>query len=342
MKIDFGHLNFKDIQPSNSTDQEVLRFIASWFSEDETIAVQTSGSTGTAKRIHILKEKMRFSARRTCDFLYLKPGDKALLCLPIQYISGMMMVARAAERNLILSTVQPSSKPLQEVSENFDFCAMTPLQAENSLYKLHLIKNIIIGGAAVSHLLKQKICDQLYSKNSKSKIFETYGMTETLSHIALKQIYPSQDEYFTVFDEVSIDVDSRGCLKIFVPGIAPHWLQTNDIVQCKNDKQFKFLGRTDHVINSGGAKIHPEEIEESIKQHIDRELVVLGVKDELLGQKIALVIEGNEDAGIRSAVEKISFQKKFHRPKEIFFIPALPRTPNGKISRIETKNILHL
>jgi O-succinylbenzoic acid--CoA ligase len=218
---------------------------------------------------------------------------------------------------------------------------MTPLQVENSLDKLHLIKNLIIGGAAVSESLKTKITQTLQFSNSPTRIFETYGMSETLSHIALKQIFPLAEDYFTVFENVTISKDERGCLKIFAPNLNAEVLQTNDLVDIRPDnKQFRFLGRIDNVINSGGAKIFPEQLESLVKKKIPNEVVFLGLNDESLGQKLILVIEGEETKDLIGKISAMPFEKNFHKPKEIIFIEKIPRTPNGKINRIELTKII--
>jgi len=221
---------------------------------------------------------------------------------------------------------------------------MTPLQVENSLDKIHLIKNLIIGGAAVSESLKSKIFDVLDQQsqisNVKSQIFETYGMSETLSHIALKEIYPHSNEYFSVFDGVKISVDERGCLKIFAPKLNSDVLHTNDLVEVFDDNKFKFLGRIDNVINSGGAKIFPEELEALVKKEIPNEVVFLGLNDEVLGQKLILVVEGFHNENLKSQISNLKFEKSFHKPKEIIFIDEIPRTPNGKVNRKELLNLI--
>lgn len=296
MQIDFKNFDIKNILPRTEFEKKVLQFLQDWFSHSETVSVQTSGSTGIPKVFEIEKKRMLNSAKMTCDFLGLKEGDTALLCLPVQYISGKMMLVRAIERKLKVIISVPSSAP--EISENVEFCAMTPLQVQNSLDKIHFIKNLIIGGAAVSEKLKNEISTTLQFSNSPTRIFETYGMSETLSHIALKQISPIQEEYFTIFNDVEISVDERNCLKIFAPKLNPEILQTNDIVELMHfdsaqgdKKQFKFLGRFDNVINSGGVKIFAEELENLVKKHIDKDLVFLGKPDETLGEKLILVIE---------------------------------------------------
>ncbi|WP_379969465.1 long-chain fatty acid--CoA ligase [Epilithonimonas sp. UC225_85] len=353
MLIDLSTVSLTDQKPSNEFETKVLDFIKEWFSGSKTVKVKTSGSTGIPKVFEIEKSKMMNSAEMTCNFLELKEGNTALICLPIEYISGKMMVVRSILRKLKLKIVEPSTNPLQNLNEDIDFCAMTPLQVENSLDKLYLIKNIIIGGAAVSETLKKKINELLNNhkgfeslslttqrENSQTKIFETYGMSETLSHIALKQIFPNQEDWFTVFEGVEISLDERACLRIFAPKLNSEVLQTNDLVEIKGNKQFRFLGRLDNVINSGGAKIFPEELEKIVKQNIPNEAIFLGVDDEKLGQKLILIIEGKRSDAIFHQLSTINYKKSFHKPKEIIFVEKIPRTPNGKISRLELKKLI--
>ena len=353
MQIDFKNFDIKNILPRTEFEKKVLQFLQEWFSDSETVSVQTSGSTGIPKVFEIEKKRMLSSAKMTCDFLGLKEGDTALLCLPVQYISGKMMLVRAIERKLKVIISVPSSAP--EISQNIDFCAMTPLQVQNSLNKIYLIKNLIIGGASVSENLKSQLTSELETRNSEQKIFETYGMSETLSHIALKQISPIQEEYFSVLNDVEISVDERNCLKIFAPKLNPEILQTNDIVelmhfmnsvrkpsvyaQC-DKKQFKFLGRFDNVINSGGVKIFAEELENLVKKHIDRDLVFLGKPDETLGEKLVLVVEGEKDENLKSEILNLKFENKFHIPKEVLFLEKFPRAENGKVLRKDILKIL--
>lgn len=341
MQLDFSkNINIESLFPKNEFEEKVISFLRDWFSDSETVSVQTSGSTGIPKVFEIEKKRMLNSAKMTCDFLGLKEGDTALLCLPVQYISGKMMLVRAIERQLKVIISVPSSAP--EISENVEFCAMTPLQVQNSLDKIHFIKNLIIGGAAVSEKLKSQISRELSTINHQpsTNIYETYGMSETLSHIALKQVFPVQEDYFTIFNDVEISVDERNCLKIFAPKLNPEILQTNDIVELLNEKHFKFLGRFDNVINSGGVKIFAEELENLVKKHIDRDLVFLGKPDETLGEKLVLVVEGEKDENLKSEILNLKFENKFHSPKEILFLEKFPRAENGKVLRKEILKFL--
>lgn len=345
MIIDFTqNINPESLSPQTEFAEKVISFLKEWKSDSTKVPVQTSGSTGIPKVFEIEKNKMLNSARMTCNFLNLKEGDAALLCLPVEYISGKMMVVRALERKLKLSVATPSAKPVQNLDVTIDFCAMSPLQVENSLHKIHFIKNLIIGGAQVSQSLKNKISQSLKDKTTETTVYETYGMSETLSHIALKQIYPVSEEYFSVFKGIEIALDERRCLKISAPALHPEILQTNDLVELKDDRHFKFLGRFDNVINSGGLKIHPEELESLLHRYIPREAAFLGVNDEKLGQKLVLVIEGEQNKDLTSQLDEAlketekTFSKN-HLPKTIHFIPVFPRIPNGKLNR---KELLHL
>lgn len=338
MEINFNNFNISTLHSKTPFEFMVKEFLVDWFSTSKTLKVLTSGSTGFQKLLNIEKSKMKRSAQMTCDFFNFKEGDSACLCLPVAYISGKMMLVRAIERKMLVNILKPSSKPLIELNTNIDFCAMTPLQVENSLDKIHLIKNLIIGGAQVSENLKYKISQTLSKTNYTGQIFETYGMSETLSHIALKEIFPNAADYFTVLDGVDISQDKRGCLIINAPNLTSESLQTNDIVELQDDTHFKFLGRTDFVINSGGVKIFPEILENFLKKELakesfDNELIYSGNKDEILGQKLVLFIEGKEDLIIINAIENVQFEKKFHRPKEIVFLEQFPRSENGKILR---------
>ena len=315
----------------------IVLFLKNWFSDSKFMKLQTSGSTGTPKILDVEKDKMLNSAKMTCDFLGLKEGNTALLCLPTEYISGKMMLVRAIERRMKLLIQTPSLFPLENITKEIDFCAMTPLQVQNSLDKIHYIKKLIIGGASISESLKQ----QLIQKNPQTKIYETYGMSETLSHIALKSISPKREEYFRILDGIKISQDQRGCLVINAPKLNNKTLITNDLIKLKNKREFKFLGRIDNIINSGGIKISPENLEDWIKKFIPNELVFIGIPDINLGEKLVLVLEGKEDLNLKSHILQLPFEKKYLKPKEIIFIEKIPRTPNNKIDRLGLKNLLY-
>lgn len=345
MELDFSkNIQLKSLFPQTEFEEKVISFLEDWHSDSTTVSVQTSGSTGIPKVFEIEKVRMQSSAKMTCDYLGLKEGDSALVCLPVEYISGKMMIVRSVVRKLKLTIESPSSTPLANLDHEIDFCAMSPLQVENSLEQIHFINKIIIGGAQVSESLKQKIDKVLRSTSNETTIYETYGMSETLSHIALKQIYPVSEEYFTLFEGVEISLDERACLTIKAPQLNPEILQTNDLVELKNNRQFKFLGRFDNVINSAGLKIFPEQLEHFMKQKLSHEIVFLGLNDETYGQKLVAIIESDESDKLKSQLRPILSElaetyTKNHLPKQILYVEKIPRLPNGKINR---KELLHL
>lgn len=339
MTIDFGNLNLDQLEACNSFEQNAVDFIRNWFLTEQDVKVQTSGSTGVPKIISVAKKRMLNSAEMTNNFLNLKNGDSALLCLPVNFISGQMMIVRAIERKLILKIGNTTLKPLAELREPIDFCAMTPLQVENSLDQLHLIKKLIIGGAKVSEELHGKIHLYLTKHSSQSEVYETYGMSETLSHIALRKIYPDSSQYFTCLQNIEISKDERNCLVIDAPKLNSKTLHTNDIVEIKGSNQFRFIGRADFIINSGGLKISPENLESLVKKEISAELIFVGINDIKLGEKLVLLIEAKKDSELINKLSQIQYPTKNHQPKEILFIDDFPRSENGKILRLEIKKM---
>lgn len=334
MIVDCSDIQINKIEAKNQFELQILDFFKSWFSQSDFMSVKTSGSTGKPKVFDIEKSKMVNSATMTCDFLKLESQNTALLCLPVEYISGKMLLVRAIVRKMTVIVVEPSLHPLENINTPIDFCAMTPLQVENSLDKLHLIKKLIIGGAAVSESLKSKL------STINTEIYETYGMSETLSHIALKMIRPQSENYFTCFDGINISTDDRGCLTIDAPQLNEEILHTNDIVNIISHNQFRFIGRIDNVINSGGVKIFPEALETLVKQSISNEIVFTSIDDEKLGQKLILVVEGQKSEALSQKLSSINYDIKAHRPKGIIYIEKIPRTDNGKVSRQQLKELL--
>lgn len=336
MVIDFINSDLSKLEPQTDFEVKVVSFLKNWYSPETTMKVQTSGSTGTPKIIEVEKEKMRRSAERTLDFLNLKQGDTALLCLPVEYISGMMMVVRSIAVGLRLWVLDPTSNPLEKISREADFAAMTPLQVKNSLGNLSHIKKLIIGGAGVDETLKAELA------KFKTLIYETYGMSETLSHIALRQIAPTSESHFSALPGVTLESSESGSLIISDPLISPEKIYTNDLVEITPENKFRFLGRTDNVINSGGLKIFPEQLEHLAGKYLQSPVIFLGVNDQILGEKLVLAIEGVENTHSNGQIEdflravEVSFTKN-HRPRKIVFLETFPRTPNGKVDRLLLK-----
>ncbi len=311
-----------------SWQKAILDFLKEYSNNNPKIDVMTSGSTGEPKTISILKKHMRNSALMTGKTFNLRKGQTALLCLPIHYIAGKMMLVRAVELQLKLICVLPTGNPLKDISTSIDFCAMVPLQVEKSLSKLTIVKQLIIGGAAISESLEKKL------KNIKTLCFATYGMTETVTHIAIKPLNHSlKSIYYTVLKGISIAKDQRNCLVIDCPELNSQKVMTNDIVELVNETQFQFLGRLDNVINSGGVKIHSESVEKKLSSIISERFFIASIPDEKLGEKVVLVIEKeNPDFSLNLEL----YLAPLEVPKRIFFIKKLIETTNGKIKRKET------
>lgn len=284
------------------------------------------------------------SALATGRYFKLNADDSALLCLPATYIAGKMMLVRAMVLGLNLYILPPSSNPLSKTSAVFDFAALVPLQAMNSLLHLHRIKTVLIGGAPVS----QELGIQL--QNVANFTYETYGMTETITHIAAKRINGlsnttnNLDIPFTVLPGISLTVNHRNCLVIDAPKVSDEIISTNDVVELISPTSFKWLGRFDNVINSGGIKLHPERIERILSRYICTPFFVTGLKDQNLGQQIVLVVEGKETPDrIRAVLDSIKELEAYERPKHIMITAHFQRTESGKIQRAKTlKKVLEL
>lgn len=320
MILDFssGAFSFNQLSAEAIWEQEILDFVEEYLHHDQIIA-HTSGSTGTPKEMRLPKQAMQHSARLTADFLGLKKGDSALLCLPAQYIAGKMMIVRAIEIGFKLICIEPKS--VVKIYENVDFAALTPMQAERSLESLDKVKNIILGGAPVSEKLENQL------KNIKSECFETYGMTETITHIALRKL--NAQKSFHTLGEMQISQDERGCLKIQTPYFQEP-IQTNDVVEILTENKFVWQGRADNIINSGGVKINPEPIEALLKKYIPCNFIVGGIKDEWLGEKLVLILESEREIPFEIPADLLPKNKM---PKSVFYLKEFPKTFSGKVKR---------
>lgn len=230
-------------------EKEVFSFILEWLSFSTTIKVQTSGSTGQPKEFFLEKKFMEASALATLDFFKLKSGDSALLCLPVKFIAGKMMIVRAFVGGLNLIITKPTSIPKINNFQKIDFCAMSPnqvasiLEEKNGIEQLEGVRNLIIGGSFLPENLESKI------KKLKTNAWQTYGMTETITHIALRKINgKNMDGWYTPLNGVETSLDERGCLVINYEKIGVSRLVTNDLAELSKDGKFKILGRIDNVI----------------------------------------------------------------------------------------------
>ena len=319
-------------------------FLSEWNNESETVTVRTSGSTGTPKPMKVEKRRMEASARLTCDFLGLNPGDTALLCMPLDYIAGKMVVVRSLVRNLKLISVKPSSHPLATLSEAPVFAAMTPMQVYGCMQiseerrLLEQTKHLIIGGGAIDRELEEQL------KGFPNAVWSTYGMTETLSHIALRRINGANaDTWYTPFNGVEIDIADDGCLAINAPAVCGETLHTNDLAELADDgRRFRIIGRKDNVIDSGGIKISMEAVEEALRPYLKIPFLITKRHDRRLGEAVTMLIEkGRTDiASVRLICEQTL--PKYWCPKSYLPVTKIPLTETGKPARAEAIKLARL
>ncbi|WP_338876574.1 AMP-binding protein [Spirosoma sp. SC4-14] len=349
--------SFPDLWPVPSTpyEAEALAFCQAWQRGKATFVLQTSGSTGTPKSIILTRSQMQASAQLTANTLGLRAGDKALVCLNIRYVAGIMMLVRGLEIGMEMTIVEPSGNPLtafDPADTHFEFMAVVPLQLqsilENTPEKVPILsgmKAILVGGAATSPALEQAL------QVINAPVFSTYGMTETVSHIALRRLNgPGRSDAFRALDGVVLGTDERGCLTILAAATNFELIQTNDVVELldtDNPQRFRLLGRADTVINSGGVKVQPEQVEQIVQQTLAQQLApqsvprlfIAGIPDERLGQKVVLVIEQktipeSQFETVRMAVGKAL--GAYAAPKQMLVVNAFAETPTGKIDRNTT------
>ena len=353
-------------------------FLSEWNNDSDRVLVHTSGSTGKPKPMMVEKKRMLNSARITCDFLGLKPGDSALLCMSLDYIAGKMVVVRSIERHLHLISVSPSGHPLKDinlkdangkdVNGEITFAAMVPMQVYNTLQvpeereRLTHVRHLIIGGGAIDASLEK----ELRSLPGNIAIWSTYGMTETLSHIALRRINGAEaSEWYQPFDSVKISQTDEGCLVIDAPLVCAEALVANDIVEIepyiynkveKHDKEekhdkveklrFRIKGRKDNVICSGGIKIQIEEVEALLKPHLEKPFMIAKKKDEKFGEIAVLLTEDEDLKKVEATIRRLlsgksddsnkSSESKSHKywiPREFRYVEHLPLTETGKPKR---------
>ena len=320
---------------------KISEFLAEWENDKETVLVHTSGSTGKPKPMWVEKQRMLNSARITCDYLGLKAGDTALLCMSLDFIGGKMMVVRSIERELNLIVERPNGHPLsddsllmdsrQALTASIDFAAMVPMQVYNSLQipkereRLARIRHLIIGGGAIDEALEKEL------QEMPNAIWSTYGMTETLSHIALRRLNgPAASDWYHPFEGVTVSLNEKECLVIDAPEVCKTPLVTHDIAEI-SEKGFRIRGRLDNVICSGGIKIQIEEVERELKAVLHVPFMIAKKKNEKFGEVAILLTESPE----LSSVEKICREvlPKYWVPKEYLHVAALPLTETGKPKR---------
>lgn len=335
LRAEFSHQYGED-----SFQVQLAGFLQEWFDGSDTLSVHTSGSTGVPKELRVEKERMMNSARMTVDFLGLQAGDTALLCMPLPYIAGKMVVVRTLVAGLNLIPVHPSGHPLAGLSEAPVFAAMIPMQVFNALQVpgeceiLQQVRQLIIGGGAVDDALASVL------KTFPQSVWSTYGMTETLSHIAMRRLSGGKaSEWYTLFEGVTVSVSPEGTLVIYAPAVNPDRLETNDLVELDAQGRFRVLGRRDNTINTGGVKVQIEQVEAALHPHLPFPFVITSAPDAKFGERVVMLVEGVAEDHPRIA-PAIAALPPYWRPKQIIGVASLPKTGTGKPDRAAAKRMV--
>ena len=324
-------------QSTNAFLQQVVDLAAKLFDDSALIQVQSSGSTGAPKTFNLDRQELIASADLTLNYFNLRPTSRVLLCLPITAISGLMMLVRAMRGGLDLYVAEPDSRPLAHFETKpegfFDFVALTPYQLVHSIAYLNRAKTILVGGAPL-------INEQLSAlpKNLDLTIVESYGMTETLSHVALKSRFPIEAPFFSALEPVRFSLGDAQNLIIYAPYLKQSPLVTTDRVQLFSETQFSYLGRIDHAINSGGVKFFPEQIEHKIQHLLAENFFVAGCHHNTLGQQVTLFIEGkdpNRGGEVNQLLNLVNW-KTYEKPRQVRVLKQFSYTSTHKIDRLKT------
>lgn len=312
-------------------EKEWLDFLEEWYSDNDSIQVQTSGSTGKPKIITLKKDFVAASAQRTIDFFNLKEKDRVLHCLPSRYIAGKLMIVRALIGNFDMHIVDPATNFEFLKTEHFRFAAMVPNQVNKLLdFDNWNLDFLLIGGSAIPRLLEEQL------QQIPVKCYSSYAMTETATHIALRNLNGEDTSaFYHCLNEIEVKLSGEGCLQIYMSGLDIPFLQTTDLAKLKDNKTFRILGRSDNVIISGGIKYSPEEIEKKLEPYINAPFLISSLPHDVLGKQLVLIIEIIDKPYTSSNILAICHEhlSKYEIPKHIHFVKKLPLTPNGKINR---------
>ena len=314
-------------------------FVSDWQSDSPTLLVHTSGSTGKPKPMLVEKRRMEASARITCGFLGLRAGDTALLCMPLDFIAGKMVVVRSLVWGLRLMAVEPSGHPLKGLTESPTFAAMVPMQVYNSLKVeeerrlLRDIKHLIIGGGAINRDMAEAL------RGFPNAVWSTYGMTETLSHIALRRLSGAEaSEWYEPFDGVGVTPNANGCLVIDAPAVCAPPLVTNDIAEIAPDgRRFRIRGRRDNVVCSGGLKLQLAEMAARLQPHLNVPFMISKRPDDKFGEAVVLLAVTDDMESVCEVCRK--HMPRYEQPRYFLAVSELPMTSTGKPARAEAMKL---
>lgn len=348
LKLKYDQLDHLDELIDDKVDHPELAsaidLIRQWHNGHQRFTFQTSGSTGQPKQIVLERWKMELSAQRTIDALDLSEHSTALVCMSPKFIGGAMMVIRALMAKMNITIVPPARQPLEGLSSPFDFTAMVPMQLANVLKHgsdaevalLNKAQHVLLGGAGVTSDLAGQL------NELSPQCWSTYGMTETVSHIALRRLNGREaSPYFTTMAGISIKSGHDGQLLIRDKITDDQWLSTNDLVEIVSPDRFIWLGRLDHVINTGGIKVMAEKVEAGIASAMKTlfpgaRYFVAGLPDSIYGSVITLFLENasaSDEAYLLDEIKKLSSLPKYEFPKRLVILKSFPETASGKIDK---------
>ena len=342
MLIDFAKDSIKKIirqlKESKDADKEyiasAISFLSEWDNNTAYFKVMSSGTTGKPKEMLFSRSSLERSARITLDTFSLTKGSLLLHALPLSFIAGKMMVVRALSLGLDLWVSPPSNHPLDFFKTTFDFVAMVPSQLEASIPLLNCCRKVLIGGAPLIGSLKRKAV--LAVQTEPTELFLSYGMTETLSHIAIAKLTLEDQVIFSLLPHIHIKENDRGCLSVIAPYISSDTIHTTDIVRILDASHFEWLGRLDFVINSGGVKIHPESLEKAHEKYFSFPFFYSGIPHDLLGEQLVIVVAQEYLKESQEILAKIQFGTKFYKPKGILTVAEFLYTHTFKLRRKDT------
>ncbi|HLF35740.1 MAG TPA: AMP-binding protein [Cyclobacteriaceae bacterium] len=330
-------------------ENNTIGLIKNWYGKEEFFSLQSSGSTGSPKTFKASRRMLEASAGLTLKTLQLTQGMNAVLCLDTKYTAGIMMLIRGLIGNQNIYAVNPSADPFSALPEELviDFIAIVPAQLgsigkNNSIRRFTDRSNILVGGAPLPAELERRM------QSFPGIYFQTFGMAETLSHIALKKLNgKGKSNVYETIGDITVSIAPDGCLAVKAPHLSEDKIITRDIVQLIDDRHFVWKGRADNMINSGGIKIQLEELETEIEKILDStgihvNFFITSVPDDILGEKVIMLIEDPGDlypgeVVIKTLKEKL---KKYHLPRDIYRFRDFRYTENGKLDRLNTRKLL--
>lgn len=317
---------------------EIDAFIEEYRSLCPWVEARTSGSTGAPKPIRLSKADMRLSARASNRFFGIGPSSHLASPLSPDYIAGKMMCVRALEAGCLFSQLEVSGTVVIPAGlPPIDLISVVPAQIQSLVSMEDLsrkVRKVLVGGAPAPQPVLDALCA------AGSEVWVSYGMTETCSHVALAR-GDDPERLFRAMPGVTFAADESSRLIIKASEFSFGTLVTNDVVELVDDTSFRWLGRADNIINSGGLKLVPEKLEAEIAPLLPKGTVfyITSRPSNKWGSETVLVVEGSEALanGILAVLDASGLDRR-HIPRHAAAFDELPRTTSGKIIRIKELN----